>query len=85
MSDERPYTFIQWKGTEVCMDVYCTCGDQFHIDGDFAYEVQCHHCGQIYEVGSRVVLTPLDESDRGQPPLRETEYGEPLPIAPSRP
>lgn len=23
-----PTTFVQWKGTDVCMDVYCLCGEE---------------------------------------------------------
>ena len=48
---------IQWKGTEVCMDCYCTCGDPFHIDGFFAMHVQCPHCKVCWRVSSEVVLT----------------------------
>lgn len=29
---EGPTGFIQWKGTDVCMDVYCKCGYHSHID-----------------------------------------------------
>jgi len=25
----RPHGWVQWKGTDVCMDVHCACG---HID-----------------------------------------------------
>lgn len=37
-------TFIQWKGTDVCMDWICDeCGKHNHEDRDFMYEVQCHN------------------------------------------
>jgi hypothetical protein len=29
--------WIQWKGTDVCMDIHCECGTLSHIDGEFAY------------------------------------------------
>ena len=32
-------TFIQWKGTDVCMDFHCKCGAHLHIDGMFVYKV----------------------------------------------
>lgn len=48
--DATPSAFIQWKGTDVCMDFYCDCGAQGHFDGDFAYAVKCQHCGQIWEM-----------------------------------
>ncbi len=33
--------WIQWKGTDVCIDLHCVCGNNGHVDGDFMYEVQC--------------------------------------------
>ena len=37
---ENPMTFIQWKGTDLCMDFYCPeCGDHSHFDGEFAYSI----------------------------------------------
>lgn len=56
---ERPNAWIQWKGTEVCMDVYCSCGEQFHVDAEFAYYVKCPHCGQHYECDGHVTLHPI--------------------------
>jgi hypothetical protein len=34
-----PHGWIQWKGTNVCMDVYCACGHHSHIDAKFAPEL----------------------------------------------
>lgn len=48
----RPNAFIQWKGTNVCLDFYCLCGDQFHLDEDFAYAVECPHCQRVYEMSA---------------------------------
>jgi len=48
--ETEPSVFIQWKGTDVCMDFYCDCGAQGHFDGDFAYAVKCQHCGQAWEM-----------------------------------
>lgn len=61
----RPYGWIQWKGTDVCMDVYCLCGEQMHVDTDFLYYVQCPHCERIYEVGGHVTLYPMDHRPQG--------------------
>ena len=49
-------THIQWKGTAVCMDVYCACGELLHFDTWFAYHIGCSVCGQVYEVGTAVAL-----------------------------
>lgn len=53
---DSPMTFIQWKGTDVCMDWHCPCGTHNHLDSDFAYSIECYKCGTVFEVGSRVAL-----------------------------
>lgn len=45
-----PSAFIQYKGTDICMDFRCKCGASCHFDGDFAYTVKCPHCSQCYEM-----------------------------------
>lgn len=64
MSEEFPFTtpatsdartFIQWKGTNVCLDFYCPCGVHSHLDEDFAYYVGCPGCGAVYEMGTQVI------------------------------
>lgn len=52
---EGPHAFIQWKGTDVCMDFYCECGEENHFDGYFAYVVKCAGCGQEWEMPAFVV------------------------------
>ena len=42
------------------MDAYCECGEQFHIDADFAYYVKCLKCNTVYEVGGHVKFYKLD-------------------------
>lgn len=61
-SDEPAGThaFVQWKGTDVCMDFYCDCGEQSHFDGYFAYVVTCPACGQEWEMPC--FLTPRKRS-----------------------
>lgn len=54
------HAWIQWKGTDVCMDLHCICGAHGHIDGDFVYSVQCRDCGRKYAVGQNVKLIELD-------------------------
>lgn len=58
-------TFIQWKGTEVCMDIYCPCdpNEPRHVDAAFAYFVRCDNCGAVYEVGTQVKLRRLAEGE----------------------
>ncbi len=57
-------SFIQWKGTNVCMDFHCYRCDAFsHMDADFAYVVKCVRCGQLYEMPSVVALKPVETTD----------------------
>jgi hypothetical protein len=51
--------WIQWKGTEVCIDLHCVCGNQSHFDGDFFYHYKCPKCGAKYAVGQVIKLIPL--------------------------
>ncbi len=71
-----PHGWIQWKGTDVCMDVYCECGYQGHIDDTFAYYVKCPVCGQYYELNGHIQLIPVDEPD--SPCVIEIELDEVL-------
>lgn len=47
---EPPLTFIQWKGTDVCLDFTCECGWGGHFDGYFAYVIKCAGCGRLWEM-----------------------------------
>ena len=68
---KEPHAFIQWKGTDVCMDFRCDCGESSHYDGMFAYAIKCGGCGQLWEMPSNLfprkvkkansVLFPIDE------------------------
>lgn len=53
--------WIQWKGTDVCMDIHCKCGALAHIDADFAYHVKCTYCGTVYFINGHVELIELEE------------------------
>jgi hypothetical protein len=55
-----PHGWIQWKGTDVCMDLHCECGAHGHVDAEFAYFYKCLSCGTVYAVGSSVRLYKID-------------------------
>lgn len=57
---KKDKTFIQWKGTDICLDWYCDCGELNHEDGDFCYEVECPKCGAVYALGTKISLRKLD-------------------------
>lgn len=67
---DGPHGWIQWKGTDVCMDVHCQCGFQGHIDASFAYHYRCVACNQLFDIAGwvRLVPVPKDEEDDGSHP-----------------
>lgn len=58
-----PYAWIQWKGTDVCADIHCSCGHMSHIDASFAYYVKCPKCGQHYGLCGDIKLVPVSEDE----------------------
>lgn len=56
-----PHAFVQWKGTNVCMDFHCNCGAFCHFDGYFAYAVRCPHCKTIWEMPSNLFPRKADD------------------------
>lgn len=58
---EIPHGWIQWKGTSVCMDVYCKCGYHGHVDAEFFYHYECPKCKTKYAVGQNIKMIELDE------------------------
>ena len=55
--------WIQWKGTDVCMDIRCECGELHHFDGDFGYILGLP-CGRDVLVSPHVRLLEVPESLR---------------------
>ncbi len=52
---EKWTTFIQWKGTDLCMDFYCPkCGEHSHFDGMFAYHIECSGCRARWKMPEHV-------------------------------
>lgn len=51
-----PFGWIQWKGTDVCIDIHCLCGKLTHFDGDFMYFIKCPYCNRIYECDGHIKL-----------------------------
>ena len=56
-------TFIQWKGTDICMDFHCECGEHNHYDGFFAYFVKCAGCEQVYELETSIGMKKTDKTE----------------------
>lgn len=51
---------IQYKGTDLCADIHCSCGAQYHFDGWFCYFVKCMECGAVYRMPAAGRFDPLE-------------------------
>lgn len=60
-----PHGWIQWKGTDVCMDVHCKCGAHLHFDCSFAYHIKCNICHAVYFCSGYIELIELEEEPDG--------------------
>lgn len=60
----EPETFIQWKGTDVCLDFHCPCGHHSHWDCDFLYSLRCPKCRKIWRLGSAVQAVEVSEAEQ---------------------
>ena len=54
-----PSGWVQWKGTDVCMDVYCICGHHSHFDAEFLYYLRCPKCSRVFSVNAHIQLVEL--------------------------
>lgn len=59
----RPSAFVQWKGTDICVDLHCECGYHGHFDGFFAYGLRCAECGKEWTMPHSFGLLPGDEDE----------------------
>lgn len=59
IQDSGPYGWIQYKGSNICVDIHCSCGELSHYDGDFAYAVRCPYCQKAWVLGQTVRLVEL--------------------------
>jgi len=62
----EPYAWIQWKGTDVCMDVHCHCGCDAHVDAQCVYYYRCPKCKHTFALGQNVKLIRLTEEQAEQ-------------------
>lgn len=60
----KPHGWIQWKGTDVCMDVYCVCGEHSHIDADFVYYAECPACHRVYFCNGHIEMVELTDQEK---------------------
>lgn len=60
VTEPPPNVHIQWKGTDVCLDFRCVCGEDGHFDGYFAYAIRCPTCGRVYKMPDTFALVDAD-------------------------
>lgn len=60
----KPHGWVQWKGTDICMDIHCKCGELSHVDASFCYYVKCCNCDTVYMVNGHVELIEIEEEPK---------------------
>lgn len=59
--DKDSHGWIQWKGTDACIDIHCKiCNHMTHIDDSFTYYIQCPYCKTVFEANGFIELIPID-------------------------
>lgn len=53
---EDAHGTIQWKGSDIYMDIHCDCGHTSNIKGDGIFFVKCPSCKTIYELNGFIQL-----------------------------
>lgn len=57
-NEDDTRSFIQWKGTNACVDLVCPrCNHRAHFDGYFLYAWKCSNCSAYYAMP--IYLTPI--------------------------
>ena len=69
----NPSAWLQWKGTDVCMDVHCKCGYHSHFDDSFTYHIECPKCRTVYFCNGHIELIEVLERPKY---VKTTEYEE---------
>jgi hypothetical protein len=75
---EVPHVFVQWKGSNVCLDLTCpVCGTSAHYCGNFAYFLECPVCGRLWELSWYIEVrdgsdVPEEERTQSLLPLPNT-------------
>ena len=61
----KPHGWIQFKGSDLCMDIHCKCGEITHVDGEFIYFVECRKCSTVYELNGHIELIERTDNIEG--------------------
>lgn len=69
----QSHCWIQWKGTEVCMDFHCVCGNHSHIDELGVYFIKCQSCGKVFMTNGHIELIEITEEKIKENHITEAE------------
>jgi hypothetical protein len=70
MMSNAPKGFLQWKGTDACLDFHCVCGESIHFDALFLYSIQCPYCERIYNLSSEIQAVEVSREEAHGDPVR---------------
>ena len=62
-----PVGWAQWKGTDLCMDLRCRCGELTHVDGSFVYALMCRGCKRVYLLDPHIRLVEIERASAEAP------------------
>lgn len=63
---DRPHGWLQWKGTDACIDLHCACGAHIHFDGSFLYYWRCPYCSRVWEMGTHIPMYEVPEDRQAE-------------------
>lgn len=64
-----PSGWIQWKSTDVSIDVSCECGYHGHVSGYFAYTIKCPDCKRVYFLNGHIQMIEIENAEDNGLPL----------------
>jgi hypothetical protein len=60
---DKAHGWLQWKATNVFIEIRCICGETSDFDGYFMYAVQCPYCKRIYMANEHIQLIEVAKCD----------------------
>jgi hypothetical protein len=59
-ASDRTGGWLQWKGTDACIDLTCkACGHDDHVDDEFLYFWRCPKCQIWWRLEPEITLTQV--------------------------
>lgn len=61
--NEDAHGSMQWKGSDIYLDLHCDCGHTSNIKGDAVFFVKCPACNTIFELNGFIQLIKRPDID----------------------